>query len=118
RFTPKALRPSFGVLNPVNGLKNLFSIRSTFTLGKSLVKMAIVGGLVTLALMPDLTKMGAAVGTTPYGLGALMRSGVESIALRAALAYLLIGIVDYVWQRHTFEKGLKMTKQEVKEEDK
>ncbi len=118
RFTPKAVRPSFGVLNPVNGLKNLFSIRSIFTLGKSLVKMAIVGGLVTLALMPDLTKMGAAVGTTPYGLGVLMKSGVESIALRAALAYLLIGIVDYIWQRHTFDKSLKMTKQEVKEEDK
>ena len=68
RFTPKAVRPSFGVLNPIHGLKNLFSIQSTFTLAKSLVKMAIVGGLVALALMPDLTKMGAAVGTTPYGL--------------------------------------------------
>jgi flagellar biosynthetic protein FlhB len=118
RFTPKSIRPSFGVLNPINGFKNLVSTRSLFTFAKTLVKMAIVGGLVALALMPDLTKMGAGVGTTPYGLGALMKSGVESIALRAALAYLLIGIVDYVWQRHTFEKSLKMSKQEVKEEDK
>jgi flagellar biosynthetic protein FlhB len=62
--------------------------------------------------------MGAGVGTTPYGLGVLMKSGVKSIALRAAIAYLLIGLVDYFWQRHTFEKSLKMTKQEVKEEDK
>jgi flagellar biosynthetic protein FlhB len=118
RFTPKALRPSFGILNPVSGFKNLLSTKSLFTLAKSLGKMAIVGGLVALALMPDLTKMGAGVGTTPYGLGVLMKSGVESIALRAGLAYVLIGIVDYVWQRHVFEKSLKMTKQEVKEEDK
>lgn len=118
RFTPKSVRANFSVLNPVNGLKTLFSPRSLVTLIKSLVKMAIVGGLVALALIPDLTKMGAGVGTTPYGLGMLMKSGVESIALRAALAYLLIGVVDYVWQRRTFEKSLKMTKQEVKEEDK
>jgi flagellar biosynthetic protein FlhB len=34
------------------------------------------------------------------------------------VAYLLIGIVDLVWQRHTFEKSIKMSKQEVKEENK
>ena len=118
RFSPRAVRPNFGVLNPINGFKTLFSVRSTFTLAKSLVKMAIVGGLVALALIPDLTKLGAGVGTTPYGLGLLMKSGVESIALRAAIAYLLIGIVDYVWQRRSFEKSIRMSKQEVKEEGK
>ena len=33
-----------------------------------------------------------------------MKSGVESIALRAAIAYLLIGVVDYVWQRRTLRE--------------
>lgn len=118
RLNPKAVRPRFGVFNPLNGFKNLFSVKSLFNLGKDLVKIAIVGGLVALALIPDITHMGAAVGTTPYGLGALMSSGVKSIALRATVAYLLIGIVDLVWQRHTFEKSIKMSKQEVKEENK
>ncbi|MGH2859966.1 MAG: EscU/YscU/HrcU family type III secretion system export apparatus switch protein [Solirubrobacteraceae bacterium] len=118
RFNPKAGRPKFGVLNPINGFKNLFSPRSLFNLGKDLVKIAIVGGLVALALVPDVTHLGAAVGTTPYGLGVLMSSSVKSIVLRAAIAYLLIGIVDFVWQRHSFEKGIKMSKQEVKEENK
>ncbi|HEX3615368.1 MAG TPA: flagellar biosynthesis protein FlhB [Solirubrobacteraceae bacterium] len=118
RFTPGVIRPSFGVLNPVNGFKNLFSVKSVFTLGKDLVKVAIVGGLVALALIPDITHLGASVGTTPYGLGVLMASGVKSIALRAAIAYLLIGIVDFVWQRHSFEKSIKMSKQEIKEESK
>jgi flagellar biosynthetic protein FlhB len=102
RFTPKAITPKFSVLNPMNGFKNLFSPKSLFTLAKDLVKIAIVGGLVT----------------TPYGLGLLMTSGVKSIALRAAIAYLLIGIVDFVWQRHSFEKSIKMSKQEIKEETK
>ena len=118
RFTPKKLQPSFAVLNPMTGFKNLVSPRSLFTLGKDLVKIAIVGGLIALALLPDLTHLGASVGTTPYGLGVLMNSGVKSIALRASIAYLLIGIVDFVWQRHTFEKSIKMSKQQVREENK
>jgi flagellar biosynthetic protein FlhB len=114
RFSPKKLQPSFAVLNPMTGFKNLVSPKSLFTLGKDLVKIAIVGGLIALALLPDLTHLGASVGTTPYGLGVLMNSGVKSIALRATIAYLLIGIVDFVWQRHTFEKSIKMSKQEVR----
>lgn len=118
RFSPRAARPRFGVLNPITGFKNLFSPTSLFNLGKDLLKIAIVGGLVALALVPDITHMGAAVGTTPYGLGVLMSSGVKSIALRAAIAYLLIGVVDFLWQRRKFEKSIKMTKQEVREENK
>ncbi len=118
RFTPTALRPSFAGLNPINGFRNLFSLKSTFKLGKDLVKIAIIGGLVALVLVPDLTRMAAGVGTSPYGVGMLMQSGAKSIALRAAVAYLVIGIVDLVWQRRRFEKGLRMTKQEVKDENK
>ncbi len=114
----KGLHPSFAVLNPMTGFKNLFNVKSLFTLGKDLVKVAIIGGLVTLALMPDITQLGAAVGTTPYGLGVLMSSSVKSIALRATIGYLLIGIVDLMWQRHSFEKSIKMSKQEIKEENK
>ncbi|HEX3802947.1 MAG TPA: flagellar biosynthesis protein FlhB [Solirubrobacteraceae bacterium] len=118
RFTPQVLQPRFGALNPVSGFKNLFSSRTTFNLVKDLFKVTIVGGLVAIALIPDIMHVGASVGTTPYGLGLLMKSGTKAIAMRAVAAYLLIGIADYVWQRYRFEKSIKMTKQEVKEENK
>jgi flagellar biosynthesis protein FlhB len=118
RFTPKALQPSFNAINPINGFKNLFSSRTTFNLVKDLFKLAIVGGLVTLALVPDLTHLGASVGTSPFGLGLLLKSGTKSIAMRGALAYLMIGLADYSWQRYQFEKSIKMTKQEVRDENK
>jgi flagellar biosynthesis protein FlhB len=118
RFTPHALQPRFGALNPVNGFKNLFSPRTTFNLVKDLIKVAVVGGLVAVALIPDIMHVGASVGTTPYGLGLLLKSGTKAIAMRAVAAYLLIGIADFVWQRYRFEKGIKMTKQEVKDENK
>jgi flagellar biosynthesis protein FlhB len=118
RFTPKALQPSFNAINPINGFKNLFSSRTTFNLVKDLFKLAIVGGLVTLALIPDLTHLGASVGTSPFGLGLLLKSGTKAIAIRGASAYLAIGLADYAWQRYQFEKSIKMTKQEVRDENK
>ena len=49
--------------------------------------------------MPQLTNLGASVDTPPAALGMLINSSILGIAERAAIAYLLIGIVDYVWQR-------------------
>lgn len=116
RLGSKAAQPSFSKINPLTGVKNLFNVNKVFELGKDIVKVSVVGGLVALALVPDLTKLGASVGTPPAALGTLIGRGVKAIALRAALAYLLVGAADYAWQRHRTSKSLKMTKQEVKDE--
>lgn len=118
RFTPTALKPKFSAVSPVTGFKNLFSPRTSFDLVKDLFKVAVVGGLVAIALIPDITHLGASVGTTPYALGLLMKSGTQALAMRAVAAYLVIGLADYAWQRYRFEKSIKMTKQEVKDENK
>lgn len=112
------LKPSFARLNPVSGFKNTFGPRIAFEAAKAIAKVAVVGGVVALALIPDLTHSAAGVGTTPVALGKLMDSGVRGIVERAALGYLLIGIADFIYQRHRTEKALKMTKQEIKEEGK
>jgi flagellar biosynthetic protein FlhB len=113
-----AMKPDFKRLNPVNGIKGLFGKRVLFETGKALMKVAIVGAVVAIALVPQLMHLGASVGTSPGALGRLMGSGVMSIAERAVGAYVLIGVLDYVVQRRRHEKGLRMSKQEVKEEHK
>jgi flagellar biosynthetic protein FlhB len=110
------MRPGFTRLNPVTGLKNLFGPRLLFETGKSLAKVAIVAVVVTLTLIPQLTGIAAGVGTPPALLGPLVKNSVASLVERAAAVYLLIGIVDMVHQRRRYEKSLKMTKQEVKDE--
>jgi flagellar biosynthetic protein FlhB len=118
RPSPQALKPTFSRINPAKGFKNIFGTQAVFTLAKSLVKVAVVGAVVALALLPDLTHLGASVGTAPADLDHLLSVGVIAIAVRATIAYLLIGVVDYVWQRRKMEKSLKMSKQEVKNESK
>ncbi len=112
----KAIKPDFKRINPVSGAKNLFGKRVFFETGKSLAKVAVVGIVAAIALIPQITHLGASVGTPPWALARLMGSGAMSVAQRAAFAYLVIGIIDAVYQRRRHEKMLRMTKQEVKEE--
>ena len=112
------LRPNFARINPVSGAKNLFGTRGLFETGKALVKIAVVGALAASALIPQLTSMGAGIGTSPVALGKLMSSSAIGIAERVALAYILIGLVDLIYQRRRMGKQLKMSKHEIKEESK
>jgi flagellar biosynthetic protein FlhB len=118
KLTPKALKPSVGKLNPMAGFKRIFGPRAAFETVKSLAKVGVVGTVVAVALIPDLTHIKASVGTAPGALGTLMRASITGLAVRAAAGYLLIGLVDYAWQRHEVEKSLKMTKQAVRDEAK
>lgn len=113
-----AIKPKFSKINPLTGVKNVFGPRIAFEGAKAVSKVAAVGVVVALALVPQLTNLGASVGTPPAALAKLISSGVTGIAERAALAYLLIGIIDLIWQRRRHNKSLKMTKHEVREEHK
>jgi flagellar biosynthesis protein FlhB len=110
------LRPSFARVNPMSGLKNLFGPRIAFDTLKSLAKVSVVGIVVALTLIPQLTSLAAGVGTPPAALGILVSSSIKAIVERAAIAYLLIGIADMVYQRRRYEKSLKMTRREIKDE--
>ena len=52
-----------------------------------------------MALLPQLTNLGASVDTPPAALGMLINSSIMGIAERAAIAYLLIGIIDFIYQK-------------------
>jgi flagellar biosynthesis protein FlhB len=114
----KALKPDFKRLNPATGFKNTFGPRIGVETAKAIAKISVVGAVVAMALIPDLTNLGASIGTPPGDLGRLIASGVMGIAIRAVAAFLLIGILDYAWQKRRHSKQLKMTKQEVREEGK
>ena len=112
------IKPDFKRLNPATGAKNIFGPRIAAEGAKALSKVIVVGVVVAMALVPDLTDMGASIGTPPAALGSLIGSGAMGIAERAAAAYILIALADLIYQRRRHMKQMKMTKQEVKEEAK
>ncbi|MGA9858681.1 MAG: flagellar biosynthesis protein FlhB [Solirubrobacteraceae bacterium] len=113
-----AIKPDFKKLSPITGAKNLLGPRAPVELLKVLVKVALVGGVTAMTLVPMITNLGTGMGTSPEQLGSLLASNAKSIIERALIVYALIGILDFIWQRRRHEKSLKMTKQQVKDESK
>ena len=77
-----------------------------------------MAAIVATAVVPQVTSLGAMVGIGPGELTGHLVSTVSALAKRAAFAYLLIGLLDFAYQKHKHSKSLKMDKQEVKEESK
>jgi flagellar biosynthetic protein FlhB len=69
-----------------------------------------------MALFGQLDELGALVGMTPAELLSRASETILQIAQRGAMAYLVIALVDFAWQRYRFEKQMKMDKEEVKQE--
>src|SRR5215210_7248909 len=114
----QALKPDPKRLNPLQGAKNIFGPNSVFEGAKNIVKVTAVGAVTALAVWPKLDELASLVGLPPAELMSTLGHTVIGIAQRAAMAYLVIGVIDFVYQKHRTEKSMKMDKQEVKEEHK
>jgi flagellar biosynthesis protein FlhB len=116
RFNLKSLKPTFGKLNPAHGLKRMFGPKQTVELGKSMVKLGIVGAAGASAVWTKVGSLGGLVGMPPDMLVGRIGSMVLSIAIRVAAVMIVVAALDYVWQKRQFMNSLKMTKDEVKRE--
>ena len=117
-FAPKAATFKGNKINPIKGLKRIFSIKGLVELGKSILKVVLLVGLSTLVIyimLPQLLMISH--GTLNSALEIMYYAFPFLIGtLLAALA--IIAAIDYFWQRHVHIEQLKMTKQEVKDEHK
>jgi flagellar biosynthetic protein FlhB len=115
-FTGHLLAPDLSRLDPVQGARRLVSGRAAMRLLMGLLKLATVCGVVILTIWAGREQLfGLAAGpfeeVVPVGAAAAM-----SLALRAALALAALAVLDYAWQRWQYERDIRMTKQEVREE--
>lgn len=115
-LTGKPITPDFKKLDPISGAKKLFSVNALVELVKSVLKIGILSYVVYLNVakewgnMPHLMEM-EAVSTVTY----ISRVSF-TIMTKTVWVLAVIAIIDYAFQRWNFEKGLRMSKEEVKEE--
>jgi flagellar biosynthetic protein FlhB len=114
--TTKPLQPKLSKLNPISGMKKIFSTRKVFELAKSILKLGIMAIVIvsffsgrkeSLFLLYDIP-LKQAIG--------LMGNLIIDLGLRIAAAYMIIAFADLIYQRRKFNKDMMMTKQEVKDE--
>jgi flagellar biosynthetic protein FlhB len=120
-FTTKPLVPDFSKVVPRLGRyfqKTLFSMEGLFNIGKSVVKMGIIGAVAFFLIRGEITRL-ANLQTANLWAGF---TAVASLAIRmliiSAVLLLLLSIPDMLFQRWQYRESLKMSKQEVKEERK
>lgn len=115
-LSSQSLAPDPKRIDPISGLKRLFSPRSLVELVKSLLKLTLIGSVV-YSILRDNYDLMAATGhmALPVALSQLTQIGL-TIGLRVALIMFVLAAADYAYQRYEFEKNLKMSKQEIRDE--
>ncbi|MCF8028355.1 MAG: flagellar biosynthesis protein FlhB [Desulfobacteraceae bacterium] len=117
-FTAKPLQPDLSKLDPIKGLGRMISKRSAFEALKSFGKIILVGVLAYWTLMGRFDEFMGLAGVALPGVVSFMADVVFVILVKCCLLLAVIGLVDYIFSRWEMEKKMKMTKQEVKEENK
>lgn len=116
RITTKPLKPTFGKFNPINGFKRFFSKDSLVELLKSIAKIILITW-VAYAVVSDNMRMLLLLFDMSFMQSVMfVGSVVLDAGFRISVAYFIIGILDYIYQKWKFKDDLKMTKQEVKDE--
>jgi flagellar biosynthesis protein FlhB len=118
-YSPDVLRPTFDKINPMQGIKKiLVSRRSLMELAKSLVKVTVVGLVAYAAIEDVIAESPTLVESDPTAVMGYLSSAAYGLGIKAGLAFLVLAVVDYFYQRFEHEKELRMSKEEVKEETK
>ncbi|WP_026701075.1 flagellar biosynthesis protein FlhB [Salibacterium aidingense] len=117
-FSPEAIKFKPSKINPLSGIKRIFSVRALVEFLKSMLKITLVGTLAFTIIWLNLDSlMFLNQKSVADGFGEISRlTGLIGVCV--ALLLLFLSIPDYLYQRHDHEKQIKMSKQDVKDENK
>ncbi len=112
----KAAKPNWQRLDVLKGIKNLFSVVNLWQLVKSLVKTALIGGVLWVTVQGLVPVLLSGGGLTLAGVLAATTDGTASLVSIAVAAGVVLAAVDFAVQKAKTMKDLRMTKQEIKDE--
>lgn len=112
------VKPDFDRVNPINGFKKLFSMRTLFDAARSIVKLVLLGLVVYYALKGLAAHFLHLAALPTVGLARTIVEDAASTGLKIALMLCLIAAVDYGYTRREFNKKMRMSRRELKDESK
>lgn len=115
-LSPDQIMPKLDKISPMAGFKRLFSMKSFAEFIKGILKLCVVGAVMTIVVLPDL---GAITQLPNYSVPDMMRftAIVSGKVLMAALAVLtVIAALDFLYQRFAHMQQMRMSKQEIRDE--
>jgi flagellar biosynthetic protein FlhB len=115
-FSLGSVMPKGSKLNLISGLKRIFGTHVLVELGKAILKFVLVSTVLWWSLMANMDSL---VRIGQMGLEPALDAAGKMIlqsGLWVALSLAVIAMIDVPWQKHSFTKRMRMTKQEVKDE--
>lgn len=117
-FTGETLKFDLKKIDPIKGLKRIFSIRAIVELLKSVLKISFIGTVTTVVLLSNFNGVIELAFKTPQMTLVTIAKLVGTMGIIAALTLLFIAILDFLYQKFDYEKNLRMSKQDIKDEHK
>ena len=115
-FAPKAVAFKGSRINPISGLKRMFSVKALVELGKSILKVVFlfgIGFVVIVYFMPGIIWFPN--GTMANALN-MMTSLIPSLIGGLLIGLFIIAVLDFAWQRYDFMRQMRMSRRDQKEE--
>ena len=116
KVSTKPMKPELSKFNPINGFKRMFSKDSVFELVKSIIKIGLIAYMAYASIRDHQNELFILYDLELKQAVALVGGLVIDVGFKISLVYLIVGIADFVYQKHKFNEDMKMTKQEVKDE--
>lgn len=115
-FSYEALKPKLSKFNPINGFSRIFSIRSSVELLKNVVKMTIIIVILYKFVAARLVEFARLLFTDLTRSSVYVLDSIVSMAYSVCIIFVFVAGLDYLYQRWEYERKIKMSKQEIKEE--
>lgn len=110
------IKPDFKRLNPIEGFKRIFSVRTLVDLFKNILKLGLVAYIAYSYINSNIGKILSVPQMSVSRVLPYFMDLFRGLMGKLAIWLVILGVLDYVYQRYEFKKSLKMSKQEIKEE--
>ena len=114
--TAKPMQPKLSKLNPAQGIKKIISKDSLFELLKSIIKIVLISWIAYSSIKDYANELFMLYEISLNAAIGLVGKIIIDTGIKISIFYIVLGLSDYVYNKHKFNEDMKMTKQEVKDE--
>lgn len=115
-FSTEAIQFKLEKIDPIKGFKRIFSMRAIVELLKSILKISFVGLVTFFVIWQRMDEIMTLSQRSVDAAMAILADITLKVGLYASAALLFLSLLDYLYQKYDFEKSIRMSKQDIKDE--
>ncbi|MBD8497077.1 flagellar biosynthesis protein FlhB [Paenibacillus arenosi] len=115
-LTGEPLKMQFSKIDPIKGFKNIFAIRALVEFLKSIIKLVVIGVIVYMSLWEERDRILELNHMPVENMLTYTAQLTVDLGIQIGIALCILSVFDYMYQRYEFEKSIRMSKQDIKDE--